>query len=201
MTEVRRATKRDRSAAADTLGAAFVTDPIMSHMLRDGDNRQRLLRNYFHAELSGDLRHDDHLVFVAADAACVAIWRGVDRWKTRFPDTLRLVWPGLRAFGPSPGLSLLRKIEAVHPSEAHYYLDSIATLPTRQGEGLGARLVTVMTDRADAEGLPCYLESSNPVNEPFYRRHGFQVRDELDLGRDVPVMRTMWREPQTPGQE
>lgn len=178
-----------------------MTDPIMSYMLRDVPHRQRLLRNYFRADLSADLRHDDHLVFVAADAASVAIWRGVDRWKMRFPDTLRVMWPGLRAFGPSPGLSVLRKIEAVHPAEPHYYLDSIGTLPARQGEGLGARLMAVMTDRADAEGLPCYLESSNPVNEPFYIRHGFEVRDELHLGEDVPVMRTMWREPRPRDQE
>jgi len=200
VTEVRRATKGDRSAAAGTLGAAFVTDPVMSYLLRDVPHRQRLLRNYFHADLGAEFRRDDHLVFVGAEAAAVAIWRGVDRWKLRFPDTLRLLWPGLRAFGPSPGLSVLRKIEAVHPLEPHYYLDSIGTLPTRQGEGLGARLLTAMTNRADAEGLPCYLESSNPVNEPFYARHGFGIRDEVHLGGGVPVMRTMWRDPRRPDQ-
>ena len=46
--------------------------------------------------------------------------------------------------------------------------------------------------RADAEGLPCYLESSNPLNVGLYERHGFEVTREHHLP-DGPLLTYMWR--------
>jgi hypothetical protein len=48
----------------------------------------------------------------------------------------------------------------------------------------------------DREGMPCYLESSKERNVPFYRRHGFEVVQEVPLGAEGPSIWTMWREPQ-----
>ena len=47
---------------------------------------------------------------------------------------------------------------------------------------------------ADAEGLPCYLESSNPRNVSLYLRHGFVETGQLPLP-DGPSLIQMWREP------
>lgn len=33
--------------------------------------------------------------------------------------------------------------------------------------------------RAEDDGLPCYLETSNERNVPFYRKHGFAVVKEV----------------------
>jgi hypothetical protein len=45
---------------------------------------------------------------------------------------------------------------------------------------------------ADAEGLPCYLETETEVNVAYYRRHGFDVRTEWDLRTDDSVGPHMW---------
>jgi hypothetical protein len=50
-------------------------------------------------------------------------------------------------------------------------------------------------DRCDAEGLPAYLESTNPENLPYYRRFGFEVTGEISLPEDEPKLWPMWREP------
>jgi len=50
-------------------------------------------------------------------------------------------------------------------------------------------------EHCDADGLPCYLESSKQRNVPFYRRHGFEVVEEVHLPGDGPPIWTMWREP------
>ena len=50
-------------------------------------------------------------------------------------------------------------------------------------------------DHCDAEGTPCYLESSKERNLAFYRRHGFEVVEEVLLPGDGPPLWTMWREP------
>ena len=36
----------------------------------------------------------------------------------------------------------------------------------------------VVVRRADAEGLPCYLETFQPRNVPLYLKHGFQIMAE-----------------------
>lgn len=199
MTDVRRATKSDRATAADTLGATFVTDPFVSWIMRSGAGESQL-RAFFAAELRGIMRDPEHLVLVADDGAAVAVWRGVDKWKSGLAETLHIVAPVLRTFRIRHGISALRKIEDVHPHDPHYYLDSVATRPDRQGEGLGMSLLATMLQRADNEGLPCYLESSNPVNEPFYGGLGFTIRDEVEITPGAPILRTMWREPREPDQ-
>ncbi len=59
----------------------------------------------------------------------------------------------------------------------------------------GVALIRQVLARADAEGLPCYLESANPRNLPFYKRHGFEVVVEGELPGEGPPLWTMKREP------
>ncbi len=82
----------------------------------------------------------------------------------------------------------------MHPHEPHWYLATLGHRRDRQGKGVGC---------ADAarprplrcRGLPGYLESSKERNIPFYRRHGFEVVEEVPLPGDGPPIWTMWREP------
>jgi hypothetical protein len=48
--------------------------------------------------------------------------------------------------------------------------------------------------RCDEEGMPAYLESSNPTNVPLYERHGFEVITEIQVA-DSPVVYPMLRTP------
>jgi hypothetical protein len=52
--------------------------------------------------------------------------------------------------------------------------------------------VTRSSARVDAEGLPAYLESSNPRNISFYERHGFEVVGRIQAGK-TPVVTPMLR--------
>lgn len=71
----------------------------------------------------------------------------------------------------------------------------LGTDPDHQGKGIGSALVSHVTDKADAEGMPCYLESSKESNVPFYVCHGFEVTEELSLPANGPKVWGMWREP------
>jgi GNAT superfamily N-acetyltransferase len=63
----------------------------------------------------------------------------------------------------------------------YYFLNIMTVLPEYQGRGIGKRLVTVVTDQADLEGMPCYLEASKDVpNIPIYERMGFRFVTKLD---------------------
>ena len=92
-------------------------------------------------------------------------------------------------------LRLLALIESKHPHEPHWYLATLGTAVDRQGTGVGSALLRPVLEHCDAEGIPCYLESSKERNLPFYRRHGFEVVEEVPLPGDGPPVWTMWREP------
>jgi len=63
-----------------------------------------------------------------------------------------------------------------------------------QGHGLGVAVMEPVLRRCDEDGIGAYLESSKERNVPYYRRHGFEVVDEIDLPRG-PRIWLMWREP------
>src|SRR4051812_13047256 len=142
-----------------------------------------LVRSYF---------APDSVVHIVGDA-CVTLWRG----------------PGYEAPPPdndgdgSPFSAEVRErfrilgelMEMAHPRDRnHWYLNVIATVPDRQGHGLGAQALRPILERCDANGIPAYLESSNPRNMTLYRRHGFDDvgRRTIDLP-DGPSLYPMWR--------
>lgn len=92
-------------------------------------------------------------------------------------------------------LSMSEKMQDAHPKEPHYYLFTIGALASARGQGIGRRLIAPMLAHADHEGVPVYLENSNPVNHGFYVSHGFEKIGEFEVGPGGPPMAPMWREP------
>ena len=58
----------------------------------------------------------------------------------------------------------------------HWYLGVIGVDPSVQGSGVGRALIEHVVARADAAGVPCYLETAQPRNVQFYVNRGFKVR-------------------------
>jgi GNAT superfamily N-acetyltransferase len=87
-------------------------------------------------------------------------------WKQGFGHLMRVI-----DFG-----TIMEKKRAEHAPTAHH----LVLLGSKvQGHAVGAKLLQVGIDRADARGLPCYLESSNVDNIQFYERFGFRVVESL----------------------
>ncbi len=87
---------------------------------------------------------------------------------------------------------IFEQMAAFHPREPHWYLPLIGVDPARQGERVGERLMAHALARCDADGKPAYLESSNPRNLSFYRRHGFESLGSIQAGSSpsvVPMLR------------
>jgi len=78
-------------------------------------------------------------------------------------------------------------MERSHPREAHWYLPQIGVDPNAQGKGIGAALMAYALARCDQEQSPAYLEASKPQNIPFYKRYGFEVIAEIQIGSAPPV--------------
>lgn len=128
----------------------------------------------------------------------MALWIPPGRPELRPEDEKRL--PSLLAEqlgdGAARALETFERFEAAHPErEPHYYLSLLGTNPDHSGKGLGIGLLADGLARIDAEGMPAFLESSNPINTPRYERLGFAVCGEFDLPDDGPSVSQMWRDP------
>ncbi len=57
----------------------------------------------------------------------------------------------------------------------HWYLLNLAVRPELHGRGLGSALLQHGLNRARQQGCPCFLETANPRNVPFYQKHGLSL--------------------------
>lgn len=194
---MRRATRAELPSLARVLARAFSDDPVTSWLLPDERTRELRSQGLFRAALETHVRDDS--VYTTPDRRGAAIWAPPGRWRPGPRD----LWPGLRWGLPAirgrlvDGMRFLRAVERVHPQEPHWYLAVLGTEPEHQGQGLGSAVMAPVLQRCDDECLPAYLESSKERNIPFYRRHGFEVTEEIRIP-GAPVLWAMWREPRTP---
>jgi ribosomal protein S18 acetylase RimI-like enzyme len=137
------------------------------------------------------------LTFATPGFESVSVWAPPDHWKVPVSQILRNTPTFLKLYKLRfvPNLVVLADIEKHHPKEPHYYLEFVGTTPAAQGKGMGSKVIAPMCERADAEGVGLYLESSKESNVPFYSRFGFEVREQLHHRRNGPTMWLMWRNP------
>jgi ribosomal protein S18 acetylase RimI-like enzyme len=84
--------------------------------------------------------------------------------------------------------------DAVHPKKPHYYLFAIGVDPLAQGKGCAGDMMRGFLAKADAEGVPCYLENSNPKNTAMYEHLGFVNKGRIEMGEGAPQLLGMWRD-------
>ncbi len=64
-----------------------------------------------------------------------------------------------------------------------------------RGKGIGSALLAPLLAKADSEHMTCYLETETGMAIRFYRKHGFNVTDEIIIPGNAPVLYAMLREP------
>ncbi len=106
-------------------------------------------------------------------------------WATQLRNVIRIV-SATGVYGLGRWRTWLQAIERQHPPEPHLYLELLGVEPALQGRGLGSSLLAALTERADREGLACFLETANPRNLPLYRGFDFEVVGEEAI-LDVPT--------------
>jgi ribosomal protein S18 acetylase RimI-like enzyme len=183
-------------AIAAMLARAFADDPLSEFFLASRRRRPRGLKTFF----AGHLRTD---VMPFAGAYTVDGLRSAALWIPPGkppPTTIR----ALRSLVPmlaflvgrhfTRAMRFVVEMERIHPKEPHWYLSTLGTDPPFQGTGLGSSVIKPVLERCDRTGVRAYLESSKEENVPLYRRHGFEVADEVRLAGSPPLW-LMWREP------
>ncbi|HYD09909.1 MAG TPA: GNAT family N-acetyltransferase [Acidimicrobiales bacterium] len=188
----------DDSVAAEILASAFVDDPTMSWVFPE--RRHEKLRALF-GFIVGDALEGLESVHVLEDGRAAAAWTppGTPDWddarNLRFMQAVGGVFDGEDAERLATLDEASRK---VHPHEPHWYLGILGARPEAHGTGAGTQLLgRCLSTFVDRDGLPAYLESSNPRNVTLYLRHGFEIIGDIPIADGVS-MTAMWRPAVTP---
>ncbi|MGI5238216.1 GNAT family N-acetyltransferase [Dactylosporangium sp. CA-139066] len=173
--EIAVATPADRAAAVATFVAAFAKDPAVRWFLPDDAaypaDAAAMAGSLF------DARVGHGTVWIADGGAAIAMW---DPPRSPAGDGVE--------HAPQTG-RFARYQAVVHgrmPKIPHWYLGVLATHPDHWGRRLGRSVMAAGLQRAAADGLPAYLETSNPNNVDVYRSAGFDVAEHLMVD-ELPV--------------
>ena len=173
-------TAPDDDMVAGLLARAFYTDPMLIYFAPDEPSRVRRSQPFFAASIRYCRRYGIAEMTTTRDAAALWIKPGFTTMKMSrmlrtgvVPAALKLGFSGLSRMNNL--VSCTEKLHKQAISGDHWYLLTIGVEPGQQRAGVGGRLLSAGLQRVDAEGLPCYLETVNPDNLPFYRRLGFEV--------------------------
>ncbi len=78
-------------------------------------------------------------------------------------------------------------------SEPHHYLSLLGTHPDHRGAGHGMRLLADNLELIDGQGMPAYLESTNPADDARYGRLGFEPVGSFEGFLPGSTITALWR--------
>jgi GNAT superfamily N-acetyltransferase len=190
-TTVRVMAAADENPAVETIVLAFAADPMARwtwpHAHQYLAAMPRMVRAF------GGRAFSDGSAFCTEDYAGTALWLspGVHADEEELGAVVEsTAAPSLLA----EAATIFEQMAKYHPAEPHWYLPLIGVDPANQGEGHGDALMAYALARCDRDHAPAYLESSNPRNIPFYRRHGFEPLGAIQAGSS-PTLVPMLRQP------
>jgi ribosomal protein S18 acetylase RimI-like enzyme len=191
--DTRTATEADLDGLTATLTAAFESDPLWgTWAFPDPEDLAVWWRLY----IGSALRY--RCVWVRGDYAAASVWIPPGGTELTEEDEKRVEPLLEQLVGPRAPevMELVGRFEASHPEDPpHYYLTLLGTHPGYRGRGLGMGLLAEnLASLGDAAGLPSYLESTNPSNNPRYERLGFRRVGEFTTPDGKRTVTTMWRD-------
>ncbi len=179
----------DVQRVAATMTLAFAADPMARWSLAEPDRFLTYFPRIAHAFGGRAFEHGS--AHEAGGGAAAALWLppGVEPDEEALGAVFDEAVPD--ALKGEVG-AVLEQMDERHPKEPHWYLPMIGVDPARQGQGLGAALLRHGLALCDRDGLPAYLESSNPANISLYERFGFERAGVIRAGSSpelVPMLR------------
>jgi GNAT superfamily N-acetyltransferase len=189
-------------SGAHLLARAFHNDPLMVHVLPNAQRRRRLLPVLFSIVVRYCLRYGVIYTTSGMEGVVCCLPPGQTTTVGRLAlvslsdPPLQLGVTGLRRFLRASSVTEQAHKQAA--PEAHWYIWALGVEPACQGYGFGGQLVRTVLQQARAQGRPCYLDTENPRNGPFYGKFGFHQVSEIPItGSAVRVCAMLWNPDET----
>jgi GNAT superfamily N-acetyltransferase len=192
--ETRRASLADCEVVTTIITLAFANDPLWRQALARADGSTEHHARFWRLYIQGALRYPWVWLTTGGEATSIWIPPGGSDMSEEQEDILTELASECLGSAADDYLELLTRFAAAHPrDELHYYLSLLGTHPDHRGKGIGMALLEHDLGLIDAEGLPAYLESTNPANNVRYTSVGFRAVGEFAYPGGGPVVTTMWR--------
>lgn len=176
---------REEGSAIATVVLAFVADPVTRWAWPHPHQYMAAMPRFVRAFGGRAFAHRGAYGTDAYVGAALWLPPGVHPDEQRLGELMeRTTSPAARAAGPA----MFEEMAEHHPNEPHWYLPLIGVDPAHQGKGHGDALMAYALERCDRDGLPAYLESTNPRSISLYRRHGFEPLGTIQVGSAPPLV-------------
>ncbi|MBN2152600.1 MAG: GNAT family N-acetyltransferase [Candidatus Lokiarchaeota archaeon] len=195
-------TKADLETVARTFAEAFYDYPLHKYLLPDDATRKRehLRIGMVYAIFGYKF---GNLVATSEDCEGVMLYasgKDVDPTGLQFvrSGALRLLltrWGGtwaMRSFKVGKAIDTMRRKHAPDP---HMYVTLLAVLPEHHGKGYARRLLAPLFKSADADRIPCYLETFKANNVTIYEHLGLELLEECPVAGTPLTLYSMLRRP------
>jgi ribosomal protein S18 acetylase RimI-like enzyme len=179
------------AAVRTVLARAFVDDPLMAWFFPDAETRPHACAALFGLFAENYLRSGRVDVIGGEAPLAVAMWRwpGGENPDATLPSVPGLMTALMGADRAARVGSAMSVVPGHRPPEPFAYLHVLGVEPGARGRGLGGEVLGRGLTSAREAGLVACLETMNAANVPFYLRHGFEVRAEVQLASGGP---TVW---------
>lgn len=187
---MRRAERSDKPLVLEILSRSFDENKSVNHVVKQDafrKDRIKALMSY-----SFDVCFDYGEIWISNDREGCALVLYTDRKKTTpasIRQDLQLVF---KAIGISRTFKVLKRESSIkknHPEDKFMYLWFVGVNPDAQKKGVGSSILGNIIAMSLKEGRPIYLETSVMRNLPWYKKFGFEVYKELDLGYTLYLLR------------
>ena len=180
----------EAALAISTLVTAFANDPFIRWMFPKADHYLSAFPRVLH--YFAGAAFDSRTAYRSADFSATALWLppGVSPDEEGLGQVLE---DQVDRTIQAQVFAVMEQVGEGHPEAPHWYLPAMGVDPIRQGLGAGSVILEHSLGLCDRTCRLAYLESTNPANIPFYRRHGFEIVGEIQVDGS-PVLTRMLRE-------
>jgi len=185
---------------ATVLARAYFDNPAAAYILPDARVRYSALTWFFNAgairvsRLCGEVyttgNVDGGALWIGPGAG-LTIRRAVQSETVSLPfqmdrSTIRR-WNRVMAY--------LEKVRRSLADMPHWYLIGLGTEPSPTGAAIRGSLVNPVLTNADWDLRPCYVETFDERDLPFYQQQGFQITGAGEIPKGGPNFWTLLRPP------
>ena len=170
-----------KKRAAQVVAEAFLNYPMFIHYFPNETKRRGQLQWYMEKTLNCAICYGEALVTPDCSGVMFTLPPGHTRLNDKeFIKNGFLLTPlvmGIKNYAKSSECEkfVADTQEKLMKGKEHYYLWGLVTDPKAQRKGVGKALLKKLTDKADAENMPVYLETHEQNNVVYYEQFGFKL--------------------------